>query len=98
MLLKGWWANKIKYHKLPIIVCLIIMAIGNVVYLYLESFGQVTKTISPKVWMLIARFIMGLGAACAAVIRSYCSSATNLEERTPTLSNISACQGIGFIL
>lgn len=76
---------------------MIIMAAGNVIYLYLESIGE-TKVFSPKIWMLISRFIMGFGAACAAVIRSYCSSATNLEERTATLSNISACQGIGFIM
>jgi MFS transporter, ceroid-lipofuscinosis neuronal protein 7 len=33
-----------------------------------------------------------------AVIRSYCSSATNIEERTPVLSKLSACQSIGFII
>ena len=76
------------------------MAFGNLIYLYLQSLGEIEglKTISPKVWMLVARFIMGFGAACAAVTRSYCSSATNIDERTSILSNISACQGIGFIM
>ncbi len=41
---------------------------------------------------------MGAGAACAAVIRAYVSSATSLEERTSCLANIAASQGIGFIV
>jgi len=32
------------------------------------------------------------------VIRTYVSSATNVEERTYALANLSACQGLGFIV
>lgn len=39
-----------------------------------------------------------LNEACAAVIRSYVSSATNVQERTSALANLSACQGLGFIM
>jgi ceroid-lipofuscinosis MFS transporter 7 len=97
----GWWANKIRCHKIPIIFTLFITIFGNVIYIYLESIRDINDTkkiFSPKAWMLVSRFIMGIGAACAAVIRSYVSSATNLEERTSALANISACQGLGFIM
>jgi ceroid-lipofuscinosis MFS transporter 7 len=97
----GWWANRIKCHKIPIIFTLFITIFGNFVYIYLESIRDINnnnKIFSPKAWMLVSRFIMGIGAAAAAVIRSYVSSATNLEERTSALANISACQGLGFIM
>ena len=64
----------------------------------IRDINDTKKIFSPKAWMLVSRFIMGVGAACAAVIRSYVSSATNLEERTSALANISACQGLGFIM
>jgi MFS family permease len=57
----GFWANKIKCHKIPIVACLIVTIIGNVVYMYLESI-ETFKLGSPKVWMLASRFIMGAGA------------------------------------
>lgn len=36
--------------------------------------------------------------ACAAIVRSYVSGATSVDERTAVLTNISACQGLGFIM
>lgn len=33
-----------------------------------------------------------------AVIRSYISGATSLQERTSSMANASACQALGFIL
>ena len=55
----GLWANKIRYHKLPIVVALITMASGNLIYFYLESIHQL-NVLTPKDWMLISRCIMGL--------------------------------------
>jgi hypothetical protein len=73
------------------------MIVGNLIYFFLESIDKL-NLFTPKIWMLISRFIMGAGAACAAVIRAYVSSATSLEERTSCLANIAASQGIGFIV
>ena len=36
--------------------------------------------------------------ANTAVMRSYAASATTLAERTGVMANLSACQGVGFIL
>lgn len=58
----GLWASKMRYHKLPIIIALIILILGNLIYLYLERVDELTTLISPKYWMLLARFIMGTGA------------------------------------
>ncbi|CAF0817949.1 unnamed protein product [Brachionus calyciflorus] len=93
----GFWASRITNHKIPILATMIITVIGNLLYMYLQDYDDL-KFGSPKIWMLVARFIMGIGASCAAVIRSYVSSATNMEERTAALANISACQGLGFII
>jgi ceroid-lipofuscinosis MFS transporter 7 len=93
----GYWANKLRYHKLPLIATMLLTIFGNLLYLYLESTKNV-EFASPKIWMLVSRFIIGVGASGAAVIRSYVSSATSVEERTAALANISASQGLGFIM
>jgi hypothetical protein len=54
-------ANKLKYHKLPILITMLITLIGNVIYFYLEA-TESLSFIPPKIWMLISRFVMGLGA------------------------------------
>lgn len=40
---------------------MIITILGNLIYIYLQDFSG-TKLGEPKVWMLISRFIMGIGA------------------------------------
>jgi MFS family permease len=70
--------------------------LANIEYGYLQ--GLSAGSMTPKYWMLISRFLMGVGACCAAVLRSYTSGATSTEERTSVLANLSACQGMGFIM
>ncbi|RNA24089.1 Major facilitator superfamily domain-containing 8 [Brachionus plicatilis] len=93
----GYWSNRISCHKIPILVTMVVTIIGNLVYIYLQDVGE-AKLGQPKIWMLSSRFIMGIGASTAAIIRSYASTATIVSERTAVLANISACQGLGFII
>jgi ceroid-lipofuscinosis MFS transporter 7 len=113
----GYWSQKTNNHKTPLLTCLAISIVANVLYAYLQSI-TLKSGITPKYWMFLSRFVMGLGAckisfiflpvqqhiaimcfqACAALMRSYVSGATSLEERTSVLANISACQGLGFIM
>lgn len=57
----GFWANRISCHKIPIVVCLLVTVVGNIIYMYLESVEHF-KAGSPKMWMLASRFIQGAGA------------------------------------
>ena len=61
----GFWSSKSSNHKLPIIVCLLVGVLGNVVYFYLESVHAL-DFVSPKWWMLFSRFIMGVGAGMSS--------------------------------
>ncbi len=94
----GFWSSQKRFHKIPILTSILLMILGNMIYFYLEPLDSLTSALSPKYWMLISRFVMGCGAACAAVVRAYISTATSVEERTGCLASLAACQGIGFIV
>jgi MFS family permease len=57
----GFLANKLKSHKIPMLLTLFITLMGNTLYFYLEDTGRF-DLLAPRIWMLIARFVMGLGA------------------------------------
>ncbi|XP_063723292.1 major facilitator superfamily domain-containing protein 8-like [Symsagittifera roscoffensis] len=90
--LMGIASNSIGY-MLPFQLCLVLICIGHAVYGYLEGLPSNT---APYV-MVAARFITGVGSGNIAIVRSFASVTTTVEERTAVLTNISAAQALGFI-
>ncbi|XP_033742789.1 major facilitator superfamily domain-containing protein 8-like isoform X2 [Pecten maximus] len=88
----GFWANKRKRSREPLVVSLIINIIATVLYAYLESLRS-HKSIA----LLLSRTFIGFGAGNVAVVRSYVSGATTTRERTGAMASMSACQAVGFI-
>lgn len=88
----GWWSN-VRKCKEPLIVSIIINFAGNVMYCFCAAIPT-----NGQWFMLAARTLVGLGAGNVAVCRSYVSGATNMAERTSAMANMSACQGVGFII
>ncbi|KAH3836200.1 hypothetical protein DPMN_109570 [Dreissena polymorpha] len=89
----GFWSNFRSRTREPIVVSLVINILANVLYMYLESIR-----LEPQIFLVIARVFVGFGAGNVAVVRSYVSGATTLEERTSAMANMSAFQAIGFII
>ncbi|OWF38500.1 major facilitator superfamily domain-containing protein 8-like [Mizuhopecten yessoensis] len=88
----GFWANKRKRSREPLVVSIVINILATVLYAYLESLKS-HKSIA----LLLARGFIGFGAGNVAVVRSYVSGATTTRERTGAMASMSACQAIGFI-
>jgi len=92
----GYISNRTDANKMPLVISTALIVVSNLLYAYVQSLNNFG--FSNKWWIMLARFIMGMGAANSTIMRSYASSATTLTERTAVMANLSAYQGVGFIL
>ncbi|CAF1544679.1 unnamed protein product [Rotaria magnacalcarata] len=92
----GYIANRTDNNKLLLVLSTALIVVANILYAYIQSINNLV--VSNKWWIMLARFIMGIGAANSTIMRSYASAATTLGERTNVMANLSAYQGVGFIL
>ncbi|XP_028923140.1 major facilitator superfamily domain-containing protein 8 isoform X1 [Ornithorhynchus anatinus] len=88
----GLWSNH-RPRKEPLVVSISISVAANCLYAYVHA-----PPSHNKFYMLAARGLVGFGAGNVAVVRSYISGATSLQERTGSMASTSACQALGFIL
>uniref|UniRef100_A0A336LET2 CSON008035 protein n=1 Tax=Culicoides sonorensis TaxID=179676 RepID=A0A336LET2_CULSO len=91
--LVGWWTNKQKSSRVPLICTMILFAFASIMYATLEAF-----TSHHKYWMLIARILIGISSANIAICRAYLSAATTVKERTTAVSLGSLAQVLGFVV
>ncbi|XP_059216197.1 major facilitator superfamily domain-containing protein 8 isoform X1 [Stomoxys calcitrans] len=89
----GWWSNKIKSVRIPMVCSLTLFTVASAIYSSLEL-----RPDNVKYWMLMSRFLIGVSSSNTAVCRSYLSDATRLSERTKAVSMISLAQVLGFII
>ncbi|XP_011135204.1 major facilitator superfamily domain-containing protein 8 [Harpegnathos saltator] len=91
--LVGWWGNKRGSVRLPLLVTLALFTLASAAYSILEVIPG-----DRKIYMIVARFFVGVSSANIAVARSYLSAATKLSERTHAVSMISLAQVLGFVV
>lgn len=89
----GWWSNKLKSIRMPLLASMAIFCVSSALY---SSLDLLKKDV--KYWMFIARFFVGVSSANIAVCRSYVSAATTLKERTGSVSMMSLAQVLGFVI
>lgn len=83
----GWWGARRSMREV-LVFSLVVNAMGYVMFSVVSS-G----------WMLLfARFVIGMGGANTAVLRTYASIASSEENRTATMAKMSAAQSFGFLL
>lgn len=93
----GWWSNKMKSIRLPLLASIAIFCLSSALYSTLDLFKDNTL-MGVKWWMFLARFFVGVSSANIAVCRSYLSAATTLKERTSSVSMMSLAQVLGFVI
>lgn len=90
--LYGMWMNKSGSIKPPLATGIIIMALGNVIYGFVESFPETRR----RYIMLIARTLVGAGSGCLGVMRAYGATASTLKDRSRAVTLVSAAFVIGL--
>ncbi|KAI6656980.1 Major facilitator superfamily domain-containing protein 8-like [Oopsacas minuta] len=89
----GFWYNRVSTRQ-PICFNLMLLTLCNLLYSCCNLFPP-----NLAIWMiLISRFLMGISASSKAVINSYITSATTLQERSVILSNLFQTIPISFVL
>jgi len=87
----GWWSDR-RSSKEPVLVSIIIAAIGNFYY------ACATMLPSPEWMLFVARFFVGFGSGSVAVCRAYCSETTAFDKKAAMMAKVSGAQGIGFVV
>ncbi|XP_034189832.2 CLN7/MFS domain-containing 8 isoform X1 [Osmia lignaria lignaria] len=91
--LVGWWGDKRKSMRLPFLTTIALFVFASGMYSVLEILPG-----NRKMYMIAARFLVGVSSANIAVARSYLSAATKFVERTRAVSMVSFAQVLGFVV
>ncbi|KAK5966711.1 MFS domain-containing protein, partial [Trichostrongylus colubriformis] len=90
----GFWMNRSKSVRPPLICGILIMILSNVIFCFVESFRK-----NERRWvMMVARFCIGLGAGTVSVMRAYASTASTLKDRARAIAFIQASYVIGMTI
>ncbi|KAF1751352.1 hypothetical protein GCK72_017906 [Caenorhabditis remanei] len=76
----GFWNQKTMSVKWPVITGFLIAAVGQFWY------GLLTAATNVKWWMLLARFLTGLGVGNIAALRVYAATASTPKDRMRAIS------------
>ncbi|VDK30698.1 unnamed protein product [Gongylonema pulchrum] len=87
----GFWSTRINKTKLPVSVGLILMFLGNVLYLTIDLMHS-----NQRYTMLVCRFINGCGAGIMSVMRSYAIMASSPKDRARALSVNTGALALGL--
>ncbi|CAK9802300.1 Major facilitator superfamily domain-containing protein 8 [Anthophora quadrimaculata] len=91
--LVGLWGDKRGSIRLPLLSTLALFTFSSGMYSMLEILPG-----DRKVYMIAARFLVGISSANIAIARSYLSAATKFVERTHAVSMVSFAQVLGFVI
>ncbi|KAK5969980.1 Transporter major facilitator family protein, partial [Trichostrongylus colubriformis] len=90
----GFWMNRSKSVRSPLICGITIMILSNLIFCFVEAFGEKERR-----WvMMVARFFIGLGAGTVGVMRAYASTASSLKDRARAITFIQASYVIGMTI
>ncbi|CAI4229170.1 unnamed protein product [Auanema sp. JU1783] len=90
----GYWMNRSKSIRQPLVFGIIIMIISNVIFCFVESFAEKDRR-----WvMMIARFCIGIGAGTVGVQRAYAATASSLKDRARAITFVQASYVIGMTI
>ncbi|CAJ0921325.1 unnamed protein product, partial [Mesorhabditis belari] len=77
----GFWSNRIKNTKIPVLAGLFMMTVGNTLYLSIPIFE-----IQPYIGMMVSRLVVGLGAGIISPLRAYAIQGSTKDDRSRAIS------------
>ncbi|EFP10412.1 hypothetical protein CRE_22973 [Caenorhabditis remanei] len=88
----GYWMNKAKSVRQPLVFGISIMILSNIIFCFVEGFPEKQRR-----WvMMVARFFIGVGAGTIGVMRAYAATASSLKDRARAITFIQASYVIGM--
>ncbi|VDM54741.1 unnamed protein product [Angiostrongylus costaricensis] len=90
----GFWMNRSKSIRQPLIYGITIMIVANVIFCFVEAFKQEERR-----WvMMVSRFFVGLGAGTVSVMRAYAATGSSLKDRLRAITLVQAAYVIGMTI
>ncbi|CAD6188748.1 unnamed protein product [Caenorhabditis auriculariae] len=89
----GYWCNRINQSRLPILTGVVIMTLGNVLYLL-----SPVLSISPSWVIFYSRLTTGIGAGVLSVLRNYAVLASTPQDRSRSISLNAGCFALGLTI
>ncbi|KAE9414851.1 hypothetical protein Angca_008634, partial [Angiostrongylus cantonensis] len=90
----GYWSNRIKQIRLPLLAGFVLMMAGNVLYLSLQFFSPSLVAIA----MAFARFVAGCGTGNMSLLRAYSSTSSTNSDRSRAIACISGGIATGTLI
>lgn len=88
----GWWNNKLKSIRVPIVFFIVTFILGHVLHALI---GEIN--FHGKYMLLLSRGLIGISTVSCTIYRAYMSSATTVAERTKAMSFLSLAQTGGLL-
>lgn len=92
--LVGWWSNRIRQLRLPLLSCVLFQIAGNVIYASLELFPEGHRIW----WMLVARFVAGIGMSNIGLLKAYAAMASTPADRRRAVALVSGSFALGVTI
>ncbi|CEF67212.1 Major facilitator superfamily and Major facilitator superfamily domain, general substrate transporter and Major facilitator superfamily domain-containing protein [Strongyloides ratti] len=89
----GYLSNKIKQIKILLFFGLFCQFFGNLVYFYVEIIP-----FNRKIFLLIGRFITGIGASNVSLMKAYISGASSPDDRSKCIAYITGSMAVGAFI
>ncbi|CAD5224289.1 unnamed protein product [Bursaphelenchus xylophilus] len=90
----GWWSNRIKNIRIPIVVAICLQMSGNFIYL----FAQVFPPPYGKYAVAFSRFLCGMGSSNIGLLKTYAATASRKEDRARSIATCTGGLAMGLIV
>ncbi|KAE9417137.1 hypothetical protein Angca_008179, partial [Angiostrongylus cantonensis] len=89
----GYWSNRIKQVRLPTIFGLLIMLLGNLIYILIDMLPT-----GHGYAMALSRAVIGIGSSNGVLLRAYASTASTSADRSRAIGCVAAGISIGLVI
>ncbi|CAD5230971.1 unnamed protein product [Bursaphelenchus okinawaensis] len=86
----GWWSSRLDSIKIPITLCLIVSFIGNLIYILAQLSSNYAKY-----FLLVARFVVGIGSCNISILKGYSAMASNSKDRSRAIALLTGGISLG---
>ncbi|XP_039443573.1 major facilitator superfamily domain-containing protein 8-like isoform X1 [Culex pipiens pallens] len=88
----GYWTNRASSIRLPMMLVIVFLIVGQVLYAVIEEIPN-----NRKYALLASRALVGASTVACTLYRAYISAATTVAERTKTTSYMALAQTLGLV-